>query len=72
MLLLELLAVAGWSFPASAHDPWTGTDTAFQLTGAAVSYLLPARWQRTHQVFILSLEGYCIQRNLQIGISVRF
>ena len=119
LLLLECLATFSLGLPACAHDPWTRTDTAFQLacaaadlidwhqtrqlvsrpgmwennpylghhpstaavdryfaaslvTSAAVSYLLPARWRRAHQVFILSLEGYCIQRNLQIGISVRF
>jgi hypothetical protein len=42
------------------------------VLGAAVSYLLPARYRRLHQVFILSLEGICIRRNVKLGISIRF
>lgn len=42
------------------------------LTGVTVSYLLPARFRRAHQVFVLGLEAYCIRRNVQIGISIHF
>ena len=62
--------------PVMGHyPPVQAVDRYFAesiILGATVSYLLPARFRRLHQIFILSLEGICIRRNVRLGVSIHF
>jgi len=62
--------------PVMGHyPPVAAVDRYFAesiVLGATVSYLLPRKYRRLHQVFILSLETVCIRRNVKLGVSIRF